>query len=506
VYTVGCAACPHLLNMSLMMFTGAISTFGFGGRPSSRRPLSGVKVDGRDSREREAQVGAISARALRLNTKTDVWPSGRGGGAHYLEDKHYPLERHERHGQSPGRLAKPPMSAPKVVCAGIRVPYGVLTADETPQEAPLDWPRADGECMRSEKAIEEDGQSGDAGMLSLDEVSRGVPCRASGEDKGAGPGARAQAGQDSVDMWRGAGEDIRFDVGGGIQADADKAYVTKLPGWLFYVPLVIISLEPARKGMWDTLAFSRHAHAQLEGSWTASSGADGVMAAPPANEPPQPHTARAMTQARDNPNTMRVDKLKTSPWLLASLPTETPRRFPDRLMGEQISNVQWRSSLRTNSNVVGLALALPQTPRQQAAKDSLRDPPASERGHALSTGRKLIQSISAVETDSNSYFPVRIMRQVPFFSSCAECVLSSRPLDLLNCLRERASVRPAPAWGDRWAHALKAESSIRSREIMELTHLYSLSPPPPSLSLSLCCLFVLAALLPGVRWKCRGTR
>jgi hypothetical protein len=242
-------------------------------------------------------------------------------------------------------------------------------------------------------------------------------------------------------MWRGAGEDIRFDAGGRNQADADKANATRLPGWLFYVPIVIISLEPARKGMWDTLAFSRHAHAQLEGSWTASSGADGDMAAPPANEPPQPHTARAMTQARDKANTMRVDKLKTSPWLLASLPTETPRRFPDRLMGEQISNVQWRSSLRTNSNVVGLALALPQTPRQQAAKDSLRDPPASERGHALSKGRKLIQSISAVEADSNSYFPVRIMRQVPFSPSCAECVFSAHRLDLLTCLagaRERA--------------------------------------------------------------------
>ena len=423
------------------MFTGAISTFAFGGRPSPRRPLSGVKVDGRDSREREAQVGAISARALRLNTKTDVWPSGRGGGAHYLEDKHYPLERR---GQLPDRLAKPPMSAPKVVCAGIRVPYVVLTADE----APLDWPQADGESMRSEKATEEDGQSVDAGMLSVDEASRGMACHASGEDnKGAGTGARAQAGQNSVDMWRGAGEDIRFDAGGGIQADADRASVTKLPGWLFYVPLVIISLEPARKGMWDTLAFSRHAHAQLEGSWTSSSGADGVMAAPPANEPPQPHTARAKTQARDNFNITRVDKLKTSPWL-ASLPTETPRRFPDRLMGEQISNVQWRSSLRTNSNVVGLALALPQAPRQQAAKDSLRDPPASERGHALHKGRKLIQSISPVETDSNSYFPVRIMRQVPFSSSCAKCVLSARSLDLLTCLRERASVCPlAPAWG-----------------------------------------------------------
>jgi len=103
------------------------------------------------------------------------------------------------------------------------------------------------------------------------------------------------------------------------------------------------------------------------------------------------------------------------------LKMETPRRFADRLMGEQISNVQWRSSLRTNSNVVGLALALPHTPRQQAAKDSLRDPPASEQGLALFKGRKLIQSISVVDAESNDYFPVCVMRQVPAWHVHVAC-------------------------------------------------------------------------------------
>ena len=431
---------------------GSISAFA--GRPPSRRPLTGVKVDGRDSRERAAQVGAISARALRLNTKANIWPPARGptGGA--------------RQGQSvqgspgaPGRVTKPPMSAPRVVGFGVGMPHGLFTADETPLDSPRAHPR-DGEGIRSQHAPEDGQQPDDGGTPRPDdEAGAGGGGHASGGDAGAETGAgRTHAGRGSIDMWRGAGEDVWLEAGGGgHHADADKASIRELPGWLFYVPLVLISLEPARKGVWDALAFSRHAHAQLEGSWTASSFSHAVLAAPPENEPPQPHTARATPRSRDNSNSFLGDKLKM----------ETPRRFADRLMGEQISNVQWRSSLRTNSNVVGLALALPHTPRQQAAKDSLRDPPASEQGLVLSKGRKLTQSISAVDTESNDYFPVCVVRQVPVWHALVQCAM---------CQVCRACAPSCPiglCTGARDARMLC--SSILSPQIVKHTRLCFLS-------------------------------
>eukprot|EP00277_Geminigera_cryophila_P024188 CAMPEP_0179489412 /NCGR_PEP_ID=MMETSP0799-20121207/64794_1 /TAXON_ID=46947 /ORGANISM="Geminigera cryophila, Strain CCMP2564" /LENGTH=151 /DNA_ID=CAMNT_0021305301 /DNA_START=96 /DNA_END=548 /DNA_ORIENTATION=+ len=100
-------------------------------------------------------------------------------------------------------------------------------------------------------------------------------------------GASTARGSLSTAMFRSAGEEIfTEDV-----ADGEKATDKGLPAWIFCVPMVLITLEPTRRGQWNVLAASRQAHAQLQASWTASSYSQTqISAKPPTNEPPTPYT------------------------------------------------------------------------------------------------------------------------------------------------------------------------------------------------------------------------
>ena len=221
-------------------------------------------------------------------------------------------------------------------------------------------------------------------------------------------------------MWRGAGEDVWFEEA----ADADKPLAKEIPAWIFFVPLVLISLEPAHHSSWDDLATSRHAHAQLERAWDTSHYSDSVTRKAPTNEPPQPLATAATPRRLESPRPLRPDRRTAE--------GGTPRRYADRLMGRQISNVQWRSSLRSNSNVLGLELALAAapavvTPRMEAARDALREPPASEQALSFPKGRRLLQSIAASSAaccgEAAEFFPVRIMRQVMPRCACLSPLL-----------------------------------------------------------------------------------
>mmetsp|Transcript_76315 Transcript_76315/g.111784 ORF Transcript_76315/g.111784 Transcript_76315/m.111784 type:complete len:100 (+) Transcript_76315:1-300(+) len=68
------------------------------------------------------------------------------------------------------------------------------------------------------------------------------------------------------------------------------------------------------------------------------------------------------------------------------------------------------------------------SPRDQAVKDRLRDPPASEQSLQIGKGRKLTQSIASDRPiEPGDLYPVRMMRQHCFlacagsFDSMQEC-------------------------------------------------------------------------------------
>lgn len=402
-------------------------------------------MGGKDSRERASQVGAVTARAVKLNTKTDKWPplpaknfSSAGGGGGYAVVA----------GAGEG-IGRPPLSAPKVT--GMSV-----TAPQHGDSGGGGRGRGGGAGVNDEVAVLARGGGGATGngsatnegwseqlVIAHETSERAGAGGGGGEHEareevvaGAGAGGRRVTGgrgKSTTDMWRGGGEGVLAQD----SLDFEQGTSKQVPPWIYYVPLVLIMLEPARKGIWDTLASSRHAHAQLQSSWEASAYSKTDTNKAPENEAPQAHTRGVTPRGLEHAHTMRPEKLKV----------DAPRAFRDRLMGPSITNVQWRSSLRSNSNVMGLELGLKCaptiTPRHQAAKDVLRDPPASEQAVAIGKGRKLTQSISASSyssTEPAEGFAVRIMRQHCFLA----CAGSKEEMEEYGKLVLQGPLRPVP--------------------------------------------------------------
>ena len=408
-------------------------------RPLRRRPLSGVKVGGRSTSQRASHADALTARALHLNRKAHAWPP------HIAANMSMPFAGPWRAGTTAARdssQSKPPMT-PRV--RGVGMSSDQPSAGHAPPGASETFHRrsgddaADGRAGRPD-AVWQDGEGDEtaraagAGDAHLEEGPRPAAPRYGASESAGDSRRQGESGGDkSARMWRGAGEGVWESWGHAGEETEHAGAEEGLPGWISFVPVVLISIEPARGDMWESLASSRQAHAQLQSWWTGHKG--GTLHSSGA---PQGHSVSSTPRSLDKVGGAgSTGRAKVVP--------DVPRRLPDRLMGQQISNVQWRSSLRNNTNVVELPLAIPKaplvaTPRQVAAKDALRDAPASEHALDIGRGRKLALSQQFAAMLPGDAQPARIMRQHCFLA----CAGEMSDMDEFGKLVIQGPLRPVP--------------------------------------------------------------